>query len=453
MTENHLRVLLVDDDEEEFFLLKELLSQSTQPTGIPTVQLEWVATYEAALEAFKESAYDAYLIDYRLGDYSGIDLIRAAKENGCPAPLILLTGKGNYTVDLAAMQEGAADYLVKGQINAPLLERSIRYAIERADRTLEMQRRTEELEALLAATTALLTTLDLDEMLEKILDAARSAIPAAEKEGLELVATGAQEPRGFLAIVMNEKQPLLVIDCCDETNRILVEPLPDWQEVRSLLVAPLLLGEVCLGALALGAYSPSVFSERDLQILVGFAATATAALQNARLYEEIQRLSITDTLTELYNRRGLYALSRHEIKQARRHQRFISLILFDLDHFKEINDRYGHPVGDEVLQEIARRVKVSIRSIDIFARYGGEEFAILLPECDLAYARQIAERLRRTVARHPIKTKGGPVSMTLSLGITGSPNGAAELPDMIAVADQALYQAKRNGRNRTEILA
>jgi diguanylate cyclase (GGDEF)-like protein len=146
-------------------------------------------------------------------------------------------------------------------------------------------------------------------------------------------------------------------------------------------------------------------------------------------------------------------MSRQEIKQARRHQRFISLILFDLDHFKRINDRYGHQVGDEVLQEIARRVQGSIRNVDILARYGGEEFAILLPECDLPCASYIAERLRRRVARKPVKTKGGPVSMTISLGLTGSPSGASELNDLDQVADQALYQAKRNGRDRVEIAA
>jgi DNA-binding response OmpR family regulator len=290
MTNEHLRVLLVDDDEEEFFLLKDLLSQSAQPPGIPNIQIEWIAAYEAALEAFKDSPYDAYLIDYRLGEHSGIDLIREVVRLGCQAPLILLTGKGNYQVDLAAMQEGASDYLVKGQLNAPLLERSIRYAIERkgvqnelerrvqertkeltekseqlirakneleekvAARTAELRHRAEELEALLTATAALLTTLNLEEMLEKILDAARSAIPAAEKEGLELVKTATQEPLGFLSKVMIEKQPLLIADCCHEMDRVLIEDLPDWQEVRSLIVAPLCLGEECLAPWP-GAYS------------------------------------------------------------------------------------------------------------------------------------------------------------------------------------------------------
>jgi diguanylate cyclase (GGDEF)-like protein/PAS domain S-box-containing protein len=151
-TDPPLRVLLVDDDEEEFILLEAMLSTSQPGASYPELALEWVSRYEEAAAAFSGGQYDAYLIDYRLGHRSGLDLLREAAERGCQAPIIMLTGQGNYDVDLAAMQLGAADYLVKGQLNLPLLERSIRYAIERKQVQNELERLVQERTQALAQT-------------------------------------------------------------------------------------------------------------------------------------------------------------------------------------------------------------------------------------------------------------------------------------------------------------
>ena len=127
MDEKLVRVFLVDDDEDDCVLTRDLLAEAKGAR----FELEWVDTYEAALEAMERAEHHVYLVDYRLGERDGLELLRAAIASGCDAPIIMLTGWGNHTVDVAAMEAGAADYLDKGELRAPLLERSIRYAIER----------------------------------------------------------------------------------------------------------------------------------------------------------------------------------------------------------------------------------------------------------------------------------------------------------------------------------
>lgn len=122
-----LRVLLIEDDEDDYVLFKDLLSE----IGVWKYDLEWVATYQDALEAIARCQHDVYIVDYRLGDRNGLEFLEASMEKGCTAPIIFLTGQGDYEIDLEAMKAGASDYLVKSQINAPLLERAIRYAVER----------------------------------------------------------------------------------------------------------------------------------------------------------------------------------------------------------------------------------------------------------------------------------------------------------------------------------
>ena len=142
MDTGSIRVLLVDDDEDDYIITHDLLAESTDATFV----LAWVATYEAAVASIECQQYDVYLVDYQLGAYNGLDLLRTARAAGCQAPFILLTGQGDHEVDVEAMQTGAADYLLKGQIDAPLLERAIRYAIERKRTETELQRAKEAAE-------------------------------------------------------------------------------------------------------------------------------------------------------------------------------------------------------------------------------------------------------------------------------------------------------------------
>jgi DNA-binding NtrC family response regulator len=136
-----VKILLVEDDEDDYIITRDLIAEIRNWRGI----LEWVSTYEEALEKLKSNEYDVYLLDYRLGERTGLDLLKEAVESGCNAPIILLTGQGDQEVDVEAMKLGASDYLVKGEINAQLMERSIRYSIIQKESETEKDRLIEEL--------------------------------------------------------------------------------------------------------------------------------------------------------------------------------------------------------------------------------------------------------------------------------------------------------------------
>jgi DNA-binding NtrC family response regulator len=133
MNSSQIRVLLVDDDEDDYFLTRGMLSEVERGH----FELDWVSSYGEGLKEIRRREHDVYLIDYRIGQHNGLDLIRAAKSSGCRAPMIMLTGQGDYEVDLQAMKAGAADYMDKGHIGSVILERSIRYALQRQQASQE----------------------------------------------------------------------------------------------------------------------------------------------------------------------------------------------------------------------------------------------------------------------------------------------------------------------------
>jgi diguanylate cyclase (GGDEF)-like protein len=230
--------------------------------------------------------------------------------------------------------------------------------------------------------------------------------------------------------------------------------------VHGVIGAPIVAGETRLGALVLYSLSSARrFSERYLSLVDAVGRQAGVAIQNSRLYEENQELAATDPLTGLYNRRHFYTLASHEFNMARRFNQSITAIMVDIDHFKRVNDTYGHLIGDIVLQNVANRCNKILRQSDILCRYGGEEFVILMIGTSLESALQIAERLRKRIADTPIETEGKSISITISLGVAAlgpymhpvslTGGGARPLDILINRADQALYTSKDNGRNRT----
>jgi diguanylate cyclase (GGDEF)-like protein len=339
----------------------------------------------------------------------------------------------------------------------------------------DAQQRAEELEGLHLATAALLSTLDMDELLRQILDAAQSAIPAAEKGMLHLISptTGQLQVRatlgfsderisiirstngpGFPARVARERRPLLVNDTQAEPTPggDLNGISPELGPVRSIILAPLYYGERVLGTLSLSAERPNSFTESNLRLLASFAATTTAALQNAILHAEIKHLAVTDPLTGQYNRRAFFDLGQREMERFLRFNHPLSAVMIDLDNFKQINDTYGHNVGDQLLRVLTERCRSKIRDTDIFGRYGGDEFALLLPDTDLTTAEHIAVRIRDSLIGTPCMTEQGPVPISASLGVTRASKRHRVLEDLLADADKALYDAKEKGRNRVEVV-
>lgn len=165
-----------------------------------------------------------------------------------------------------------------------------------------------------------------------------------------------------------------------------------------------------------------------------------------RLYAQAQRIAITDLLTDIYNRRGFFELGEREFQRTLRYRRPLSVIMYDLDHFKAVNDTYGHAVGDLVLKETAQRCRGALRKVDIIGRYGGEEFVAMLPDTDLDSACRVAERMRR-LFNEPIRSDELELVVTASLGVAEVLPGDAVLDDVLRAADLALYQAKESGRN------
>lgn len=205
-----------------------------------------------------------------------------------------------------------------------------------------------------------------------------------------------------------------------------------------------------LGVLALyDRLGADEFDDDDLVTLRTFAGHAAVAVDNVRVHEEAQRLSLTDPLTGLWNYRYLRESIRREVERASRFGRMLSILAMDLDRFKDVNDTYGHAAGDTVLAEFARRVRGEIREVDLAFRQGGEEFVLLLPETDARGAAIVAERLGAAVRETPIAVEAyaGPVLVTVSVGIAVYPDNGSTGREVLEAADDALYAAKAAGRD------
>ncbi|GAB4277355.1 MAG: hypothetical protein Kow0029_19960 [Candidatus Rifleibacteriota bacterium] len=189
------------------------------------------------------------------------------------------------------------------------------------------------------------------------------------------------------------------------------------------------------------------FTENDLEFFATLASQAVIAFENARLYS----LAITDSITKLYVHRYFQLRLEEEVARSRRYNSTISLLMCDIDHFKSINDNYGHQQGDLILKEISKILRKNVRNTDIAARYGGEEFAIILPETTQADAKIVAERIRRDVSKHdfPSIIQGQPpLKCSISIGVAGFPLNADNKDQLIQKADSSLYRAKDLGRNK-----
>jgi diguanylate cyclase (GGDEF)-like protein len=189
------------------------------------------------------------------------------------------------------------------------------------------------------------------------------------------------------------------------------------------------------------------FTENDLEFFATLSSQAVIAFENARLYS----LAITDSITKLYVHRYFQLRLDEEVARSRRYNSTISLLMCDIDHFKSINDNYGHQQGDLILKEISKILRKNVRTTDIAARYGGEEFAIILPETTQADAKIVAERIRRDVSQYEFASiipGQPPLKCSISIGVAGFPLNADNKDQLIQKADSSLYRAKDMGRNK-----
>jgi two-component system cell cycle response regulator len=219
----------------------------------------------------------------------------------------------------------------------------------------------------------------------------------------------------------------------------------------SQVSVPLLAQGRVLGVLSLyDREDGEPFTLGDAEGLTAFAVQAAVAIENVQLHAEAERLSVTDPLTGAWNYRYFKRRFEQEIERSRRFGRVLALLMLDIDHFKSVNDRFGHQRGDEVLVELARRVTGSVRDIDTFARYGGEEFVLILPETNLEGGLAVAEKLRLAThrTRFCTETEEDGISLTVSIGVACFPEHATSPEELLRAADEALYEAKLQGRDR-----
>ena len=279
-------------------------------------------------------------------------------------------------------------------------------------------------------------------------------------EGPELKLAGLLRPKDSLDLI-GESYPLAGARLCQkavqrmrpligaiaEPEDILLPLRPDL-DLRFFLGVPVVFGDRAIGLIALYNRGERRFSEQDARVAELFASQVAIALDNARRVELFEKQAVTDELTGHYNRRAFLKMGEKEVGRARRYQRPLALIFFDIDHFKDVNDKYGHLIGDHVLRVMAELVTRTTRATDIVCRYGGEEFIVLMPEAGRDEALAMAERLRQEISHMTVVTAGGTLTLTISLGVAElARDGDEDLEGLISRADRAMYQAKAAGRN------
>lgn len=223
------------------------------------------------------------------------------------------------------------------------------------------------------------------------------------------------------------------------------------RKVSSIAVVPLLRDGKSLGAIAVEGDEESQLTSVEGSLLLLLSSVASVGLESVRQLEEVTARAATDELTGLPNRRMFDERLKQHLAECDRFDQVLSLILCDVDHFKKVNDQHGHSAGDLVLAAIARALTHGIRNIDICARYGGEELAILLPQTPIERAREVAERLRRTIEALRVPIEGGTISVTASFGAACYPMSGGGGESLFQNADRALYAAKSDGRNKVSV--
>jgi diguanylate cyclase (GGDEF)-like protein len=216
------------------------------------------------------------------------------------------------------------------------------------------------------------------------------------------------------------------------------------------LCFPLVAAGSAIGAV--GIASEPALTEAQRSVMAAAVALLAASVRNAELFLEVRENSVRDALTGCFNRRHSMEVLDAELRRARRSHKPLSVVMFDLDHFKDINDRFGHLCGDAVLAMVGQRMKAVLRGSDIKCRFGGEEFLVLLPETPMPGASRVADMLRRDFEEHSVRWNDQMVTLTASFGITDIISGEIDANAIISRADAALYQAKQGGRNCVRVL-
>jgi diguanylate cyclase (GGDEF)-like protein/PAS domain S-box-containing protein len=421
-----LRILLVEDDEDDFLLTRSMLRTS----GRTSFQLDWEQSYDSALATIRTGPHDLYLVDYRLGEHTGLDLVREAWESDPPAPVILLTGQDDYEVDVAATKLGVTDYLVKGTTDAPSLERTIRYAVRQHQAMLDLRRSEERYAVAVRATNdgiwdwdLMTETMHFSERWRTLLGYENAAWDAPD-DWFKLV-----HPADAERLHREIDQHLAGSSLHFESEHRVRHADGDW---RWVLTRGLTTRDSCATPIRITGSMSDITERRNAE-------------------DRLVHDALHDSLTGLPNRalfmdRLVQCVSRTECDHGYR----CAVLYIDVDRFKLVNDSLSHAAGDRLLVELGRRVRGVLRAGDTLARLGGDEFAILLDGVATpADALDVADRAGRAIAG-PITFDTGELSILASIGVTHSVDGAGDADELVRNADIAMYAAKSHGGGRYE---
>ncbi len=332
-----------------------------------------------------------------------------------------------------------------------------------------LERRNEELQILVEIGKALTSSLDRQEILNVIMEKVSLLLKPrtwslllVEEETGELSFQIAVSPvadrlkgirlrmgQGIAGWVALHGEPLLIPDVRhDPRFARQVDEAIDF-DTRSIVCVPVKSKDRILGVVELvNSLEDGDFSEADLKILSTIADYAAIAIENAHYVHKVRELVITDDLTGLFNARHLHELLEYEVERARRYGTDLSLVFIDLDHFKNVNDTYGHLVGSRLLAEVGHVIRHHIRKVDMAARYGGDEFVIVLPNTSKAGALTVISKLRQKMkAQDFLAGEGCRIRVTASFGIASFPDDAQNKHDLIRLADRAMYDVKETTRD------
>jgi diguanylate cyclase (GGDEF)-like protein len=456
------KILVVDDSRH----MREFFADTVLgPAGYNVMQ---APDGRAGLRAALENKPDLIIADLQMPGLTGIELKRALSAAGNSTPLILVTAEGSETIASEASLAGVAGYLPK-PVDVDVMLTAIEQAltVERLKRDRDealkaLEKRVHQLETLQGISRVLTASLDFNQVLSYVVEAAVRLTSAnggqlflLDERTHQLQLRAARGPAD--AGTQPLRQPAtdhLAAHVYHTSQPLLYPPAPAGLTKTGALnfpalYVPLRSREKTLGVLTVdNRVRQRPFTAADLGPLATLADYAAIAIVNSRLYAEMQLQSMTDGLTGIFNRRHFFALAEREFQRSSRFGRPLSAIMLDIDRFKDVNDAHGHAVGDQVIVEVARLCRGSIRAIDILGRYGGEEFVFALPETDLNGARQLAERLRLRLAARPIETTAGPLPIAASLGVASTEVKVQDVQALVANADAALFAAKQGGRNR-----
>ncbi|MBI1912066.1 MAG: diguanylate cyclase [Deltaproteobacteria bacterium] len=469
--ETQNKVLIIDDNLTNKSILEDILNANGYQTRYALDGLE-------GLKIVEEWQPSVILLDLVMPGMDGIRVCEEIRKLKLPSrpSIIIVSIKGDKSTIVDSLAKGADDFIAK-PINESELIARVRAQIRINEFYKELEEDKRNLETILEITNALSATLDPSEVLNTIVTkvagataAVRCSIVLIVKEDEGYVLASHEDPAvkelrldlskyPEIKKVIETKTPLAMDDIISHPlMQAVKDNIKDLKEM-SILIVPIVFNDEVLGTLFLRTRKRERgFTKKDIDFCRIIANSTFHALKNARLFEKVTRekdylkeIAVKDQLTSLYNHNFFYSRLEEEFERAVRYETPLSLIMMDIDNFKQVNDTYGHRVGDVVLREISAMIKRGVRKTDIVARYGGEEFAVILPHTLLKGAVDEAERLRELIESHAY---AGLVTdkITMSIGVASYPQkGAMNSGDLVNYADDALYKAKWSGKNCVKV--